>query len=133
MFRKKYWNVYSFYFTVPIEKEVTRIDKNGEQIAKNISYHLQFIDSARFMASSLSNLVNNLSEELHIIKCKLENDNKKCETCGIKYKYCVCFLEYTNFKDGLTEFKYLYCKRVFSKIWWRLKNNDFFIHTYDFF
>ena len=29
-----------------------------------ISYILQFIDSARFMASSLSNLVNNLSEEL---------------------------------------------------------------------
>ena len=44
-------------FTVPIEKAVTRIDKNGEEISKNISYILQFIDSARFMASSLSNLV----------------------------------------------------------------------------
>ena len=91
MFRKKYWNVYSFYFTVPIEKEVTRIDKNGEQIAKNISYHLQFIDSARFMASSLSNLVNNLSEELHIIKCKLENDNKKCETCELNISIAFVF------------------------------------------
>ena len=50
-------------FTVPIEKEVSRIDKNGEEITKNVSYILQFIDSARFMASSLSNLVNNLSEE----------------------------------------------------------------------
>ena len=40
-------------FTVPIEKEVTRIDKNGEEVTKNISYILQFIDSARFMASSL--------------------------------------------------------------------------------
>ena len=43
-------------FTVPIEKEVTRIDKNGEKITKNISYILQFIDSdllIRFMASSL--------------------------------------------------------------------------------
>ena len=39
-------------FTVPIEKEVTRTDKNGEEITKNISYILQFIDSARFMASS---------------------------------------------------------------------------------
>ena len=47
--------------TVSIEKEVTRIDKNGEEITKNISYILQFIDSARFMASSLSNLVNDLS------------------------------------------------------------------------
>ena len=34
---------------VPIEKEVTRIDKNGEEITKNISYILQFIDSARFI------------------------------------------------------------------------------------
>ena len=38
-------------FTVPIKKEVTRIDKNGEETTKNISYILQFIDSARFMAS----------------------------------------------------------------------------------
>ena len=27
-------------FTFPIEKEVTRIDRNGEEIAKNISYIL---------------------------------------------------------------------------------------------
>ena len=55
-------------FRVPIEKEVTRIDKNGKVITKSISYTLQFIDSARFMASSLSNLVNNLSEGIHGIK-----------------------------------------------------------------
>ena len=48
-------------FTVLIEKEVTRIDKSGEEIIKNISYVLQFIESARCMASSLSNLVNNLA------------------------------------------------------------------------
>ena len=71
-------------FTVPIEKEVTRIDKNGEEITKNISYILQFIDSARFMASSLSNLANNLSDRIHRIKCKLEHHDKKCEACGIK-------------------------------------------------
>ena len=52
-------------FTVPIEKEVTRIDKNGEEITKNISCILWFIDSTRFMASSLSNLLNNQSEGLH--------------------------------------------------------------------
>ena len=39
--------------TVPIENEVTRFDKNEDKVAKNISYILQFIDSARFMASSL--------------------------------------------------------------------------------
>ena len=78
-------------FTVPIEKEVTRIDENGEGITKNISYILQFIDSAIFMASSLSNLVNNLSEGIHRIKCKYGHDDKKCETSGIKYKYSGCF------------------------------------------
>ena len=46
---------------------------------------LQFIDSARFMASLLLNLVNNLFEEIHRIKCKYEHEDKKCETCGIKY------------------------------------------------
>ena len=40
-------------FTISIEKKVTRIDKNGEEITKNISYILQFIDSARLMASTL--------------------------------------------------------------------------------
>ena len=53
------------------------------------------------MASSLSNLVNNLSEGIHRIKCKHRHKDKKCETCGIKYKYHDCFLEYTNFKDDL--------------------------------
>ena len=33
-----------------------------KNFSKNISYILQFIDSARFMASSLSNFVNNLSK-----------------------------------------------------------------------
>ena len=88
-------------FTVSIEKEVTRIDKNGEEIAKNISFILHFIDRARFMASSLSNLDNNLSEGLHRIKCKFEHADEKCETCGIKYKYCDCFLQNTSFKDVL--------------------------------
>ena len=46
-------------FTVPIEKEFTRINKNGEEITKNTSYILEFIDSARVVVSSLSNLVNN--------------------------------------------------------------------------
>ena len=29
-------------FTVPIEKELTRINKNGKEITKNISHILQF-------------------------------------------------------------------------------------------
>ena len=55
-------------FTVSIEKKVTGTDKNGEETTKSISYTLLSIDSARFMiASSISNLVNNLSEEIHRI------------------------------------------------------------------
>ena len=73
-------------FSVRIEKEVTRIDKNGEEITKKIFYMLQFIDSARYMASSLSNLVNNLSERVHKSKCKYGHDDKKCETHGITYE-----------------------------------------------
>ena len=74
-------------FTVPTEIEVTTIDKNVEEITKNMSYVLQFIDSAGFMANFLSNLVNNLLEGIHKIKCKHGRDDKKCETCGIKCNY----------------------------------------------
>ena len=59
-----------------MEQEVTRIDKNGEEITENISYMLQFIASPRFMTSVLSNLVNNLSEGIHRIKCKYKHDKK---------------------------------------------------------
>ena len=45
------------------------------------------------MASPFSSLVHNLSEGVHRIKCIFEHDDKKCETCGRKYKYCDCFLE----------------------------------------
>ena len=76
-----------------IGKEVTRIDGNVEEITKNISYTLQFMDSARFMRSSLSSLANNLSEGIHIIKYKFGHGDKKCEVYEIKYKYCDCFLE----------------------------------------
>ena len=67
--------------------------KIGKKFQKNISYILQFIDSARFIASSLSNFVDNVSEGIHRFKCKHEHDDKKCETFGIKYNYCNCFLE----------------------------------------
>ena len=50
------------------------------------------------MASSLSNLDNKLSEEIHKIKYKYGHHDKKHETCGITYKLCGSFLEYSNFK-----------------------------------
>ena len=51
---------------------------------------MQFIDCAKFMAISLSNLVNNLSEGIHKTKCKYGQDNQKSETRGIKHKFCDC-------------------------------------------
>ena len=55
------------------------------------------------MASSLTNLVNNLAEGIHKNKCKYEHDDKKCGTCGIKYKNWECFFENTNYNDDLRE------------------------------
>ena len=55
--------------------------------------------NARFMASSLSNLVVNLAEEIHKIKCI----------------NCDCFLEYESVKDNLIKNKCLSCKRNYSK------------------
>ena len=56
-------------FTILIEKKIT----------KNISYILQFTDSARFMATSLSNLVNNFLKEfleLNVNTCMMiKNEN----------------------------------------------------------
>ena len=54
---------------------------------KNKYYILQFIDSARVMESSLSNLANNFSERIHIIKCKHGHDDKNVR---LKYQYCLC-------------------------------------------
>ena len=102
-------------FTVPIEKEITKIDKNREEFTKNISYILQFIESARFMASSLLNLVDNLSEGIHKTKCKYKHNDKKCKTCRTKYNYCDCFLECKNFKDDLLEYKCLSYKKIINK------------------
>ena len=44
-----------------------------------------------------------------------QNDDKKCETCGIKYKDCNCFLKYTNFKDNSIEYKCLCCNKNYKK------------------
>ena len=67
------------------------------------------------MASSLSNLVNNLSEGIHKIKCKHGRNHKRCETCGFRHKCCDCFLEETKFKDDLIEYKWLCCNRNYQQ------------------
>ena len=52
---------------VPIKKE---IEKDGNESVETVSYKIKFIDTARFMASSLSNLIDNLTARIHKIKCQ---------------------------------------------------------------
>ena len=49
-------------FSVPIKKKIDNKDLE-------ITYKIKFIDSYRFMSSSLSKLVDNLSEGIHNYKC----------------------------------------------------------------
>ena len=112
------------------KKLLTRTDKNGETM-KVISHILQFIDSARFMASSLSNLANDLSKGIQRIKGKLGNDDEKCKTCCIKYKNCNCFLECTNFKDDLIKYRCSSCNKI-SKRRFDEKLKERIFNTYKF-
>ena len=65
-------------FSISIKKEVTKIDKDGNESAAIISYKLKFVDSFRFMSSSLSNLVDNLLEDLYSNNC---TDCRFCLDC----------------------------------------------------
>ena len=94
------------------KRAVRRIDRNEEEITKSICYILQFMA----MAILSSNLVNNLSEGIHSIKCKFGQNDKKCEKCESKYKYCDCFLEYANFKDDLIKYKCLCCNEIYQQM-----------------
>ena len=58
-------------FSVPIKKKIDNKDLE-------ITYKIKFIDSYRFMSSSLSKLVDNLSEGIH---------NNKCSDCESNLDY----------------------------------------------
>ena len=79
-------------FSVPTEEEIIKIDEDGNVDIIIISYKMKFIDGVRFMASSLSNLVVNLAEGIHITKCK----------------HYDCFLEKDSFNDISIKYKCLY-------------------------
>ena len=60
-----------------------------------------------------------------------QNDDKKCETCGIRYKDCNCFLKYKNFKDNSIEYKCLCCNKNYKKKFNEDLKKQFF-NTYRF-
>ena len=78
-------------FSAPLKKKI-----ENKNIA--INYKIKFIDSYRFMSSSLSKLVDNLSEGIHNNKCvdcnscldyiKIKNEKLllKCFNCNSYYK-----------------------------------------------
>ena len=61
MLRRKYSKKY-ITFSVLIKKELDN--------SKTVTYKQKFIDSFRFMSTSLSSFVDNLSEKLHSDRCK---------------------------------------------------------------
>ena len=82
-------------FSASVEKELAKIDEDGNESVLTISYKVKFIDTGRFMASLLSNLVDNLVEEVQKIKCKI----------------CDCFIECENVKDNSIKYKCLSCNK----------------------
>ena len=72
-------------------KKVTRINKDGEELTKDMSYILQFIDSARFIASSLSNTVNNRFEGINRIKYKYGHDEKNVKHVELNISIATVF------------------------------------------
>ena len=86
-------------FSVPIKKEITKIDKDGNDKIMKISYKIKFINSFRFMSSSLSSLVDNLSEGLH----------------SDKFTDCKSCLDYMITKDDQLIFRCFECKKNSKK------------------
>ena len=82
-------------FSVPLKKEI----KNKKKIIE-ITHKIQFIDSHRFMSTSLSKLVDNLSEGLHSNRCV------DCKSC----------LDYMKSKDGKHFFRCFNCKKIMKNI-----------------
>ena len=85
-------------FSVPIEKELKNVDKNGNENITTISYKTEFIN-ARIMACSLSIFVNNLTEGIQKIKCK----------------DCNCFLDYESVKDNFIKYTCLCYNKDYPK------------------
>ena len=83
--------------SVPLKKE----NDNGEVI----TYKLKFFDSYRFMQTSLSNLVDNLSEGY----------DKECKKCKERKKIRLNF-EFFGFKNDRLNYKCKECKKSWRKV-----------------
>ena len=95
-------------FSVPIKK---RIDNKNI----DITYKIKFIDSFRFMATSLSKLVDNLTDNIH---------NDKC----IKCKSNICLVNAVNEK---LIFKCIDCEKEYEKVF-NKELVERFANTYKF-
>ena len=84
-------------FSVPIKKKIENKDLE-------ITYTIKFIDSYRFMASSLSKLVDTLSEGIH---------NNKCSDCGSNLDYIKITAKRKNEKLILECYN---CKQRYKKV-----------------
>ena len=75
---------------------------------------MQFIDSARFMASSLSTLVDKKFIKLNAKMKIIINNVKRVE---LNTNIVITFLNtyYTNVKNELILYKYLYCNKNYQK------------------
>ena len=71
---------------------MTRIDKKGEEITKTISYRLQFIDSARFMAISYQILSIILLKEFIRLNANRKTIIKNMKAVELNTKIATAFL-----------------------------------------
>ena len=71
MSRRKYQKIHNLFSS---NKKLS--GNNGEEITQTISCLLKFVESARFIAGSLSNPVNNVAEGSHKIECKYERNHQ---------------------------------------------------------
>ena len=72
-------------FSVPIKKEYVKDSDQDNNKKEVIIYRIKFIDSFRFMSTSLSNLVDNLSDGIHN-KEKSKDCDSNCEYISLSKK-----------------------------------------------
>ena len=90
MFEKKYRKIHNFFSN----------SQERTWYGKTITCKIKFIDSFRFMSSSLSSLVDNLSEDFHNTK------REECDSCR----------DYIGSKDEKLHFECFDCRKKYKKL-----------------